>query len=115
MDNEKLQQITSWLRENVFQDVNFMFSDGDAAYPGGVHASDIIASLHNLLYEQVTGKRYDYMFHWANKIGSDTADNIFDGDEIGYNDESPNVQTGGKNNVNHKNREQIHGRKILYA
>lgn len=26
----------------------------------------IIASLHNELYKEVTGKYYDYMFHWAN-------------------------------------------------
>lgn len=39
-----------------------------------------IASLHNLLYEAVTGERYDYMFHWANKVGGDCLDNIFDDD-----------------------------------
>lgn len=92
MDDVKLKQITEWLKENVFRNYDFMFANGDEIYPGGVHAADIIASLHNLLYEQVTGERYNYMFHWANKIGSDTQDNIFDGDEIGYKeDESPNV------------------------
>lgn len=39
-----------------------------------------IASLHNLLYEMVTGDRYDYMFHWCNKVGSDVSDNIYDED-----------------------------------
>lgn len=28
---------------------------------------DIIASLHNELHKEVTGKYYDYMFHWSNK------------------------------------------------
>lgn len=84
MNTEDLRKITEWLKENVFKNYDFMFLDGDEAHPGGVHAADIIASLHNLLYEQVTGKRYNYMFHWANKIGSDTVDNIFDSDEIGY-------------------------------
>ena len=27
---------------------------------------NIIASLHNELYKEVTGKYYDYMYHWAN-------------------------------------------------
>lgn len=83
-DNAKLKQITEWLKDNVFRNYDVMFLDGDEAYPGGVHVVDIIASLHNLLYEQITGERYNYMFHWANKIGSDTSDNIFDGNEIGY-------------------------------
>ena len=47
--------------------------------------ADIIASLHNLLYEAVTGERYDYMFHWANKVGGDCIDNIFDDDLEGEN------------------------------
>ena len=40
--------------------------------------SDIIATLHNLLYECVTGKKYDYMWHWANKCGMWANDNIFE-------------------------------------
>lgn len=27
---------------------------------------DLVASLHNELYKQVTGYYYDYMYHWAN-------------------------------------------------
>lgn len=27
---------------------------------------DVVASLHNELYKEVTGEYYDYMFHWAN-------------------------------------------------
>lgn len=84
MNYEELRRITEWLKENVFRNVDTMYLDSDAAYPGGVHVTDIIASLHNLLYEQVTGRRYNYMFHWANKVGADTEDNIFDGDKIGY-------------------------------
>lgn len=39
---------------------------------------DIIATLHNLLYESIAGKPYDYMWHWCNKIGSDCNDHAFD-------------------------------------
>jgi len=42
------------------------------------YVSDIIATLHNLLYECVTGKKYDYMWHWANKCGMWANDNIFE-------------------------------------
>ena len=43
--------------------------------------SDIIATLHNLLYECVTGKKYDYMWHWANKCGMWANDNVFEEEE----------------------------------
>lgn len=39
---------------------------------------DIIASLHNMLYESITGEPYDYMWHHANKIGSVCDDHAFD-------------------------------------
>ena len=38
---------------------------------------DIIASLHNMLYKEVTGEYYNYMFHWANKVGSWVYDDLF--------------------------------------
>ena len=57
---------------------SFIDEDGDEV--SEVDLVDIIASLHNLLYEAVTGERYDYMFHWANKCGSDCNDDIFDKD-----------------------------------
>lgn len=39
---------------------------------------DIIASLHNELYNEVTGEYYDYMFHWANKgYCGDPNDSLF--------------------------------------
>lgn len=41
-------------------------------------AIDILSSLHNLLWEYVFGTRYNYAFHWANKCGSDTLDDVFD-------------------------------------
>ncbi|MBR6502621.1 MAG: hypothetical protein IKT42_04190 [Clostridia bacterium] len=95
---EKIEEITTFLKENVFKNTKIMFNDffdddnmliklsvpytdkylGVIEY---VDLIDIIASLHNLLYEAVTGERYDYMFHWCNKIGCDCLDDIFDGQE----------------------------------
>lgn len=80
MTEKELNIITSWLVNNVFRNGEFMFSDEEVMMDDGtvVGAPDIIATLHNLLYKEVTGRRYDYMFHWANKVGSDCEDKIFD-------------------------------------
>lgn len=82
ISKEKLDAITNYLIAHVFRNGNIMlcednFADDDDETP----LADIIASLHNLLYEAVTGERYDYMFHWANKVGGDCLDNIFDDDK----------------------------------
>lgn len=79
MTKDELNAITSWLIENVFRNSHIMFSDDEIMIGDDVIGTpDIIATLHNLLYEQITGKRYDYMFHWANKVGSWCEDDIFD-------------------------------------
>ena len=79
MTKDELNTITSLLIENVFRNSHIMFSEDEIMIGDElVGLPDIIASLHNLLYEQITGERYDYMFHWANKVGSDCIDDIFD-------------------------------------
>lgn len=73
MDKENLDRITNR--------VATLFCDPATFYePCKVpDLIDTIASLHNLLYEEVTGQRYDYMFHWSNKAGYyGVLDNIFD-------------------------------------
>ena len=78
MKIEQLDEITEYLISNVWRNSNVMF-DNSCIEDGDVSdLIDIISSLHNLLYEEVTGKRYNYAFHWANKVGSDVVDNIFD-------------------------------------
>lgn len=79
MTKDELNAITSWLIENVFRNSHIMFSEDEIMIGDVVIGMpDIIATLHNLLYEQITGERYDYMFHWANKVGSWCEDDIFD-------------------------------------
>lgn len=73
---ELLNEITYFLIQNVFRNPDVMFDETVRYYKRDL--VDIIATLHNMLYEQITGKRYDYMFHWANKIGSCTEDDVFD-------------------------------------
>lgn len=79
MTKDELNTITSLLIENVFRNSHIMFSEDEIMIGDEVVGlPDIIASLHNLLYEQITGERYNYMFHWTNKVGSDCIDDIFD-------------------------------------
>lgn len=82
IDQKKLKEITEFLANNVFRDIEIMHEDLPGVKIDGceVDLVDIIASLHNLLCEAVTGNRYNYMFHWANKAGAWTFDNIFDDD-----------------------------------
>ena len=81
MVKEQLDKITEYLICNVWRNGNVMF-DNSCIEEGDVSdLVDIISSLHNLLYEEVTGQRYDYAFHWANKVGSNVVDNIFDKDK----------------------------------
>lgn len=91
ISKEKLDDITEFLKWNVFRNSDIMFLETpgiplkkpltdkfDGEPIEEVDLVDVIASLHNLLCEAVTGERYDYMFHWANKVGGDCLDNIFD-------------------------------------
>lgn len=72
---DQLYKITGILKEKVWRNPDVMFQL-DTEEMGNL--VDYISSLHNLLWEAVTGKRYDYAFHWCNKVGSDTLDNMFD-------------------------------------
>lgn len=79
---EELDKITEILIEQVFRNENIMFNvrnDDYMVFIDGEYADliDVIASLHNLLYEAVTGSKYNYMWHWANKEGAWCNDNVF--------------------------------------
>lgn len=79
IDKDKLDEITLFLKNHVFRNGYVMLCEDNFADDEEQTAlADIIASLHNLLYEAVTGKRYNYMFHWANKCGSYCIDDLFD-------------------------------------
>ena len=64
MDRQKLDKITEHIIDNVMRSgIVYEVNDDSVIY-----LMDIIASLHNELYKEVTGDYYDYMFHWTNKI-----------------------------------------------
>lgn len=76
IDKEKLDEITTYLKEHIFRNGNVMYG---LIKPEEIcDLTDIIASLHNLLYEAVTGEKYEYMWHWANKCGAWCDDHFFD-------------------------------------
>ena len=62
---KNLEQIREYLIENVFRNPNIMLSQERDE----VDLPEIIASLYEVLHRTVTGEPYDYMFHWANKVG----------------------------------------------
>lgn len=78
MNKDQLHKITSYLVDNVWRNENVMFDKEFIEEHDVETLVDIISSLHNLLYEEVTGERYNYAFHWANKVGSGVDDNMFD-------------------------------------
>lgn len=80
MTREELDNITHWIKNNIMRDSNIMFDDnirGDCYEFQDIDMIEVIASLHNMLYKEVTGEYYDYMFHWANKVGSYVYDDMF--------------------------------------
>ena len=92
INKKQLDDITTFLNYNIFRNMDLMYREDfpgvklDKPYKDKYHGeikevdlTDIIASLHNLLYEAIYGQRYDYMFHHCNKIGADCLDNVFDG------------------------------------
>lgn len=78
---EKLNEITGYLKRHVFMNGDVMFSDGRWSDDDEGDLVDIIASLHNYLYEAVNGSRFDYWVHWANKISADVIEDFFNSEE----------------------------------
>lgn len=82
MDEQQLDNLRYWLVENVFRNEDYMFlqyhindeEDNDRV----ANLVAMVASLYNLLHEEVTGEKYEYFFHWANKCGAWVEDNVFD-------------------------------------
>lgn len=81
ISSEKLMEITKFLAVNVFRNKDIMYEEVPTIKLNDgieVELTDVIASLHNYLCQAVTGRRYNYMSHWANKIGAnDVYDDIF--------------------------------------
>ena len=86
MTKNELKMITDWLIENIVMNPDIMYPDairtagkknekvttpkGNVTVPTAIDLVAVIVYLHNRLYEEIAGEPYNYMFHWANKIGS---------------------------------------------
>lgn len=78
MEEGQLKMIRDFIVNYIMRDSFVMYSDD--ARDAGPHHIDliyVIASLYEELHKQVTGEPYEYMFHWANKVGSWVEDDLF--------------------------------------
>ena len=94
INKKQLDILTSEIIEKVIFDDKIMYErisdDNHTVFFGDREADlvDIVCSLHNIIYELITGERYDYMFHWANKMGCCVDDDVFDNILKGDNNEN---------------------------
>lgn len=68
-----LKIIRDYLIDKVFRNEQVMFSNDRNC----IDFPEIIASLYEMLHFEVTGETYNYMYHWANKVGSWVEDQLF--------------------------------------
>lgn len=80
MTEKDLEIIRKWLIDNIFRDYTIMYNNNIRITINDnnilIDLTDVIASLYNMLHTEITGEKYDYMFHWANKIGAYTDENF---------------------------------------
>jgi hypothetical protein len=74
INEQKLNEIKSYLIEKIFRNPDIMFSDEMMEND----IPEIICGLFEYLHISITGEPYDYMFHWANKCGSWVETDFFD-------------------------------------
>lgn len=79
MNNYELAELTNFIIRKIMRNPDLMFDDTVRGNPDSddIDLLEVIASLHNMLYKEVTGEYYDYMFHWANKVGGWVYDDMF--------------------------------------
>ena len=67
-----LDKIRKILINKIFRNPDIMFSDsirGEDEYYV-IDLIEVITDLYELLHKEIYNEPYDYMFHWANKIGA---------------------------------------------
>ena len=75
MTENELNTIKWWLIENIFRNDSIMFDDNIRR--DDIDLVEVIASLYEMLHREVMKEPYEYMFHWANKVGSWCEDQLF--------------------------------------
>ena len=75
MRKEQLDKLTRYIVDKYMLNVyDYILYNKDEYSETSIELFDAIASLRNLLYKEVTGKNYDYMFHLCNKCGYNEID-----------------------------------------
>ena len=64
LNKKQMDELTTDLMYNVFRNDDIVFDTGEYT----IDLLEIIASLHNMLYKEVTGEYYDYAGHHYNKV-----------------------------------------------
>lgn len=78
MNTEELGKIRTILVDKIYRNPEIMFNDTIRGENNeNIDLVDVITDLYEYLHKEVTGEDYDYMFHWANKIGGDTETGYF--------------------------------------
>lgn len=77
MNESELNLIRDYIVENIVRNPDVFIKCQDIDIPKNLDVLDIIVGLYDMLHKEVTGENYDYMWHWANKIGFWCDDGLF--------------------------------------
>ncbi len=77
IDEYKLKKIRTYIINHIMREPCVMFEIPEMPN-GGPDLIDIIVGLYEYLHVAVTGEEYDYMWHFANKIGAWCDTYLFD-------------------------------------
>lgn len=66
LTEEDLRVIRDFIIDNVCKNENFVFNE---TLENEIDIISLVCSMYNVLYNVITGNKYDYFYHWTNKIG----------------------------------------------
>lgn len=69
MNEDELKIIREFLIDNIITEPDIFIKCTEIKVSEDLDLIDVITGLYNMLHRSVTGKDYDYMWHWVNKIG----------------------------------------------
>lgn len=69
MDENELRIIREYIIEKIIREPDMFIKCQNINVDEVIDLIDVITGLYNMLHKSVTGEDYDYMWHWANKIG----------------------------------------------
>ena len=69
MDENELRIIREFIIDRIIRCPSVFINCLDIDVTEQLDLIDVITGLYNMLHKSVTGEDYDYMWHWANKIG----------------------------------------------